>query len=353
MKNELIMQRIISAQYRRIARGMVLAMCLTTIFSLAGITSAYADEPQSVYSKHQDLRHEGSMVGVKQNIRGLDFEAKKWTYCIVRLNGYYQKDITHRPSQKFCVMLNGKTIFDDKLKGEKVLEIALDGSEQRIEVTGYMQCVNAATHMAGKVTVDCFLETPGAFYVTQVHYQKEDAVRLSDEFISADEKIIYNDSNLPVTESVSLSWTESKTLTWQKTFSHTEQIGFSIGYKASSVGGFEAMLDFDAQFKTEYQNGSAEVTSKTLTHDSSVTVPPHTHHEIYIEKTKAAYVMPYYLEGYILNSDGTRTHQNRKDKCIFTYISFVTVKHKDLGSKQDPELIAVLKRDGAHEQNDK
>ncbi len=57
--------------------------------------------------------------------------------------------------------MNGRTIFNENLKGERVLEIPLDGVEQQINVTGYMQCVNGATHMAGKVTMDCFLETPG------------------------------------------------------------------------------------------------------------------------------------------------------------------------------------------------
>ncbi len=170
------------------------------------------------------------------------------------------------------------------------------------------------------------------------------AVRLNDEFISADSKIVRKDSDRPVTEKFSLSWTESKTLTWQKTFGNTEKIGVSVGYRAGGSGGFEAMGEFEAQFSTTYQNGTAEVTSKTLTYDSSVEVPPHTHHEIYAEKTKTAYRKPYSLEGYVLNSDRSKTYKKIHDNCLFTYVSNVTVKHKNLNGDRKPVTLDVLKR---------
>lgn len=337
MKNE-IFQR----------RKRILLIVLFAVSIALAPQAARADDNSSTVKKSVELQSGGWLVREKVDLHSLNFDEDKWVYCIIKVKGHWQKDITHKPSQKFNIQVNGKKIFDGELYGDKTLTMNLGETTQTVNVTGYMQCCNAATNAKGSIEVICFREKPGIFYVTEVTYDVKNARLLdSPELPVGRETIEENKTDEESGGTYKVTYTETNSLTWEKSFEHAESIGISIGYKAGDGGGFEAMGSLAANFKTAYKTGSTEQKSESIERSTSYKVPPHTTKRIFVVQTKNIYEMPYTMKGYTLDENGKRRCPfEKKDKCIFVGVQSTRILQEPVGKEGQlmagagPEVIA-------------
>jgi len=302
----------------------------------------------------QLLSHAGEKSGVQtqtweQELRSfnsktlinMEFPKGKWEYCVIKVKGHWEKDLTHRPSQEFHIKVNGTDVLNTQLHGETTITHDLDKSkEQVIRITGQMETCNMANRARGTIVVTCYSEAPGTFHVTEVLYDTKHAETLNKTTVSADERTIDNsNSSVQADESITLSYTESKTITWEKTFAHTESVSVSAGYTPSSAtGGGNFSATIGATFNTGYKNGQATTNTETRQYTTRVVVPPHQRHKIFITQEKIDIRIPYKLKGYVVQEDGSKKEKTIDDTCVFTNVHATTVTHSDLTDAKEKVL---------------
>ena len=225
------------------------------------------------------------------------FGKDKWQQLIIKLNGTYHKDITKKPSQSFTVfaMIGGKKrdIFNGEVYGaHDPIVIDLDNKDNEdlnVSVNTKLKSVHgASTYSAGGVEVIAFREKPGAFYVTSVVYDTGSAVILNEEPQVTTLADIHNNGLTEMEKKCEVKYQEKKSIIWEKSFSHSESVAISVGYKAGSAGGLEGMISLQANFKTDYKNGRSEETVRERNDAVTVTVPPKNHYKVLMEQTQSS-----------------------------------------------------------------
>ncbi|WP_139822931.1 hypothetical protein [Massilibacteroides vaginae] len=288
------------------------------------------------------------------NATTFDFGVGEWKYVIVRMHGTYQTMFA-KPSQNFAVSVlrngSGNEIFRGDLYGDREETYKFkEDKEFELKVSAKLISVNGASGAsAGNVEVLAFREEPGVFYVTEVVYHIEDAsmaVETKEFGVKGQETIEINDTNEESVGTYKVTYTETKSLTWEQESTHSESVDVSIGYKAGTGGGFEAMVSLAASFKSAYKTGSAKQNSESIERSVTYKVPAHTHKRIFVMQTTNIYKMPYTMKGYTTDKDGVRTYSERKDKCKYVEVQSTQIlqstlkKAGTLGADANPEVIA-------------
>ena len=278
-----------------------------------------------------------------------NFGKKKWQYVIVKLNGTYHKDITLKPSQSFTVYLKdmkgSRVIFDKEVYGDNppIIENIQDDNNLKeidLSVSVKLKSVHgASTYSAGNVEVIAFMEEPGKFYITGVTYHTDKATVLTKEPITTTQGTLTNNTNTIAKKSTRVVFKETKSIRWEKSFSHSEDIGISIGYKAGTGGGFEAMASLQASFKTDYKNGETQETVREIDEKVEIDVPPHKTYRVFTVQSRESIKIPYTLKGYVIkevNGKYQNVNETRDDTCIFTNIFNTDCQLDDVGSNSKP-----------------
>lgn len=313
-------------------------VCMVSAFlMLPGLAHAQKDSIST-------LKKSAYLKNHSANATSFDFGVDKWQYLIVNMNGTYQKDITKAPSQNFTITVNGSNVFSGDVYGDKMITIDLDyGTQKTLIVAAKLVSVHgASTYAAGNVEVIAFREKPGIFYVTEIIYDLKNAMKISEERITANEVEIHNSSSGKMDVTETLSYTVSKSIHWDKTTSFLTSVGLSVGYKSGSTGGFEAMGSLSQSFTKSYNEGTTNTETTTVTNKATVQMEPNSHRKLFIIQNRVSTKIPYQLKGYYLDANGERTYDSSNGNCIFTNVISSNIQTADLASNAEPEVLKVI-----------
>jgi len=327
-----------------LARKIALLGFALALFALPQQVRAAKADTITVATKSAELTSDGNKTGFR-----MDFDKKKWMYCIIKCNGLYHKDIkAETASQKFVISINGKVVINEDCLGEKIYTFYLDNPtdktvpNQTIRVEGRMESVHGAIHTKGNIEVRLFTEEPEVFYVTKLEYTGK-PVRTANEFVEVFTDMRINNSKQETGESITVRYTNKRSLTWQKTSSHAERFGFSAGYKAPDSGGIEGGIYFEETIQHSYFEGGAEERQEEQTYTSKFSLKPKEKHRMFVMQHRETWEVPYTMEAYVWDKDGKKTYYVINDKYIYRNSPSNTIMHDDPDSPEEPTSKEVKK----------